>query len=593
MRKRNLIKIAAFVIMAILLVSVTSCGQKSTTSEDEGAKSDKIADKEQKKDKKTEKEEVEEPIEMSIWAPAGRFTPEDRLDKVDYDKDFGFLEDKFNIKLKFVQVPSEQARDQIGIMLATNDLTDMIHITSSYDTFLVRPDQLLADGQIIDLKSIEESIPNFMKIVNENPVIMKNVMNDNGNILYFGVPIFEQEIAMSGGLMIRKDWLDKFDLDLPQSLEEFIQALRIFRDEDPNENGENDEVPFCGNEGSLQVIGNLTGVQETFSMVGGAGGDVVFGPFEEEAYKKRLKLIAQFAQEKLINENYYNFDFDMRDTWIAEDKVGASLTGLGNLDKWNALMADHETFLMWPIDNPRQEDGNRYFDRTSMSKGMEDNVTVITTSAKHPEKCGEFLDYFYTDEGHNLKTFGVEGITYNMEDGFPKFTELITDNPDDLGVGDARGKYIGIPGTVTHEDLRVWAQLSLTTPGSRQASMRTWTDTFTSDTNTPIPPAMMTEEAADEYSDIMADLQTYILESVAKFTTGDWDVDADYDQFVETCKTHGAERALELLDEAVKAWQARGDVPYEFTLGRANIDYWDKIPLKTEKGIECMDPSLK
>jgi len=179
-----------------------------------------------------------------------------------------------------------------------------------------------------------------------------------------------------------------------------------------------------------------------------------------------------------------------------------------------------------------------------------------------------------------------------MDGDTPLFTDLIMKNTEDLSVGDARAKYVGILGMPTYEDILIWAQLSLTTPGSRQANMRTWTDNFTEKTNTPMPPAMMTEDDADEYATIMADLQTYLLESVAKFTTGEWDVDEDYAQFVDQCRNLGAERALELQSKAVQAWQARGGVPYEFTLGRANVD-WSKIPLLTEKGIELMDPALK
>jgi putative aldouronate transport system substrate-binding protein len=538
-------------------------------------------------------QEPEEPVEISIWVSGGRYTEEDRRDKISREQDYGLLEEMFNIILDYTIVPSEEVRDQVGILLATNSMTDIMQLPGSYDTFLVRPDQMFADGQIIDLKTIESSIPDYMQLINDNPVMLKNVMNDDENIMYFGRPLFEQEIGMSGGLMIRKDWLDKFDLELPQSLDELIHALETFRDGDPNGNGEKDEVPFCGNQGSLQVIGNLTGIQETFSMVGGPAGEVVFGPFEEAAYQKRLKLIATFAQGKLINENYYNFDFQMRDTWMVEDRVGASLTGLGNLDKWNGWMDDHETFLMWPIDNPAMEDGNRYFDRTGMTKGMGDTITVISTNAENPEKCGELVNYFYTEEGHMLTTFGVEGITYEMAGTLPKYTDLIVNNPDDLGVGDAQGKYIGIPGMPTYDDMRVWAQLSLTSPAARQANIHTWTDTFTIETNTPIPPAMMDTDSADEYADIMADLQTYLLESVAKFTTGEWDIDADYAQFVQTCRDLKAERALELLTDAVKAWQNRGGVPYEYTLQRAQIDYWSEIPLATEKGLELMDPSLK
>jgi putative aldouronate transport system substrate-binding protein len=566
--------------------ATTAAAEPETTKETQKAAETTAA--------KAEAEPVkEEPVPISVWTPMGRFNHEDRADTIPYENDFGFVEDKFNIRLNYTYVPNDQAKDQMGIMLATNSLTDIINIPGAYDTFLVRPDQLFADEQIINLKTVAAVIPEYMRIVNENPIIMKNVMADAGNIMYFCMPLSEQELGMSGGLMIRKDWLDALNMQIPQSLDEFLDALRAFRANDMNGNGDNDEVPFCGTQGSLQVIGNLTGIQETFSMVGGSSGTVVFGPFETDAYQTRLKLIAVMAQEKLINDNYYNFDMSMRDTWIAEDRIGAALTGLGNLDKWNAMMKDHPTFLMWPFDNPKQPDGNRYFDRTDMSKSMRHDVNVISTAAKRPEKCAELINYMYTDEGHMLSVFGVEGITYTMEGNFPKYTDLIVNNPDGLSTGDAQGKYIGIYGIAKYEDMRVWAQLSLTSPGAREANIHTWTDTFTEHTNTPMPPAMMEPGDAEEYADIMADLQTYVLESVAKFTTGEWDIDADYGVFQDTCKRLGGERALELQTKAVKAWQARGDAPYKFTMERAVIDYWDKIPLVTNKGADLMDPALK
>lgn len=152
------------------------------------------------------------------------------------------------------------------------------------------------------------------------------------------------------------------------------------------------------------------------------------------------------------------------------------------------------------------------------------------------------------------KIMGTSRISLTLEDGFPKYTELITSNPDGLGVGDAQQKYIGIPGMVTYEDMRVWSQLSLTTPAARQANMRTWTDTFTEKTNTPIPPAMMTEEDADEYADIMADLHTYVLESVAKFTTGEWDIDKNYDEFVNTCRDLGSDPNEVVRTSGIMIW---------------------------------------
>ncbi|MFY9278556.1 MAG: hypothetical protein WBI74_10445 [Caldicoprobacterales bacterium] len=41
---------------------------------------------------------------ISIWVPIGRFSPEDRRDKIDHDKDYGYIEDKFNIGRRIPQI---------------------------------------------------------------------------------------------------------------------------------------------------------------------------------------------------------------------------------------------------------------------------------------------------------------------------------------------------------------------------------------------------------------------------------------------------------------------------------------------------------
>lgn len=45
-------------------------------------------------------------------------------------------------------------------------------------------------------------------------------------------------------LWINQKWLDKLNLDMPQTPEEFKEVLIAFRDKDPNGNGIQDEIPF-------------------------------------------------------------------------------------------------------------------------------------------------------------------------------------------------------------------------------------------------------------------------------------------------------------------------------------------------------------
>jgi len=46
------------------------------------------------------------------------------------------------------------------------------------------------------------------------------------------------------GYWIRTDWLEALDLEVPQTVDEYEAVLRAFKTQDPNGNGEADEVPF-------------------------------------------------------------------------------------------------------------------------------------------------------------------------------------------------------------------------------------------------------------------------------------------------------------------------------------------------------------
>ena len=41
-----------------------------------------------------------------------------------------------------------------------------------------------------------------------------------------------------------------------------------------------------------------------------------------------------------------------------------------------------------------------------------------------------------------LVNFGIEGLTYNMVDGYPKYTDMIYNNPDGLTISQAMAYYM-------------------------------------------------------------------------------------------------------------------------------------------------------
>ena len=58
-----------------------------------------------------------------------------------------------------------------------------------------------------------------------------------------------------------------------------------------------------------------------------------------------------------------------------------------------------------------------------------DTSVALSAQCRDVEAAARLLDYGYSQEGHMLYNFGIEGVSYTMEDGYPRYTELITNNP--------------------------------------------------------------------------------------------------------------------------------------------------------------------
>ena len=533
-----------------------------------------------------------EPLEVTLWRSIARFAPEERYEEVPYDAHYGVLEEMFNMRFVFTDIAQTAQNEMLNIMVATNDLPDLIYSWSHMDKSFLDPALLYADQQIYALDDFEDQIPDYLAILDEYPAIKKGVTSDDGNLLYFAEPNIYLESAFSGGPMIRKDWLDKLGLPMPDTYQEWLDTFEAFKTQDPNDTGEDDTIPYVGAWGTLRVLANTLGVTNEFQMDGGPNGTVVYGPLLP-GYRDRLEFMREIVQSGYINSDYMNFTGAIRDEAAAQGTMGATFTGIGNMDRWNLTMENSELFpdyLIWPVAYPKGLDGRRHFDRGMITKSATDAAFMIAQTAPEPERIAELANFFYTEEGKLLNTFGVEGITYEMVDGFPVYTDLIVNNPEGLTPFDARAKYVGIAGTPRPVDIRDVAQLSLTTPASRAAVMNVWTDVFEIEQNMPIPPVLMSDEDAQEFADIMADLQTYVDTESSRFVEGLASIEDGFEEFQQTVRDMGAERATELMQKAVEQWQQRGG-PYVYNMERADID-WSNLPMQSDKGAEFVNPSM-
>lgn len=461
---------------------------------------------------------------------------------------FKEAEKKTGVNIEWKHPPAGQASEQFNLMLASQDLPDLIYW--SWRSISGGPAKAIEDGAIIKLNDlIDQYAPNFKSVLEENPEWKKQAVLDDGTLYMFPFIRGHKDLRLPDAFQMRKDWLDKLGLEVPKTIDDWYTVLTAFKENDMNNNGDpDDEIPFVSK--GLGAVLNFSwawGIRKTFYM---DGDKVKFGAIQPE-YKDYLATMAKWYSEGLIDP-----DFAATDSTSFDAKVTGSLAGsyygqiIGNMGRFTqSVREDLPEFELVGVPFPIGPAGKSY---GSMNYAVLDQGTAITTSCKHLKEATEYLDYGYGEEGHMVFNFGIEGESYTMEDGEPKYTDVVLNNPD-LPVANALIRYaMSISSGPFVQDVRYFWQ-NLTYPEQIEA-VKTWSESC--DPSLMLPPVTLTAEESQRQAAIMSEINTYVDEMTTKFIMGEESLDK-FDQFVDQIKKMNIDEALKIQQAAVDRYNAR------------------------------------
>ncbi|TFE19890.1 extracellular solute-binding protein [Cohnella luojiensis] len=448
--------------------------------------------------------------------------------------------------LKFIQPPANQAREAINVLLASGELPDMMEF--EWDSFPGGPEKAIADGYILRLNDvIGRYAPNLRIYLDEHPEIDKQVKTGAGSYYVFPFIRGDDRLRTYQGPIIRKDWLDELGLQTPETIDDWYTVLKAFKER----KGVDAPLTFLG------VPNPLSGV-EGGAFVGAFGikkgfyldeGRVKFGPLEPD-YKSFLALFRKWYAEGLIDKNIATVDTKTLDANMISGRSGASVWNAGaGIGTWQPFVREKEPNAQFiPAPYPVLNKGERpKFGQRSYAYAGSGGVAI---SAKSPnvEAAARMLDYGYSPEGHLLFNFGIEGLSYEMKDDYPTYTDLILRNPDKLAPSQAlamytRANYFG----PFVQDIRYLEQYYVL-PEQKEA-MRVWSDTD-ADLHllTQVP---KTEKESAEFSAIMQDVETLVDEMSLKIIFGIEPLES-FEDFITQLRELRIERAIEIQETALE-----------------------------------------
>ena len=432
-------------------------------------------------------------------------------------------------------------KQKMNLMFSTGDTEDIVW--DAWKHASGGPKKLLDEGLIVSLNPyIEKYAPNLKKLLQETPGLLEQISTDDGRIFMFPTIRLDPITRANSGFAIRKDWLDRAGLPVPETIDEWYTMLKTFQDMDMNGNGLKDECfVSMGFEKTSQSMDNFA---VAYGLVAGTDlyvkdGQVKYGAYEPE-FKDFVAEMAKWYSEGLLDPEFSTQDSKQFDSKMVNDMGGAYYGSLsGNMGKFITARSDDSEYDLIPAPMPKAPDGKVHTGISGYGQMVPHGASICSTNENIVETV-KWLDWHYSEEGTALYNWGIEGQSYEVVDGKNQFTDLITNNPDGLSKDEADARYAG--GVLTQmpivEDPEVF--LALKSLPQQKAASQLWCQ---ADTSWLLSPLYFDSETTTENANIMSEIKTYMAEQFNKYVMGIESMDT-FDQFQQQLKNMGIETVL-------------------------------------------------
>jgi putative aldouronate transport system substrate-binding protein len=494
----------------------------------------------------------------------------------DYEENWylQYLVDKSNIKINFTQIMSDQVTEQKNLVMNSGNIPDVIYGFGFSPTELVSYGQ--EQGLLLKLNDYinEELTPTMAAAYEKVPTAKKLITLPEGGI--YSIPRIDSDLN-EGGIsrhFINTKWLKSIGKEIPETLDDLIEILYLFKSEDPGGVGTENVVPI----GSADAYWakTMSYFLNAFGFVSGSNfgpdlrdGEVVF-PAGTDIYLEFLKLMKQFYDDGILSPDYYTMDGAALNALIAGGQSGLItepayvFTGAeGDWADWWAVKPLTSQY------NPKQQWSSYY--------GYILAGIVISADTEYPEAIMRMSDWFFTKQNavyvrngpylDTEDTYGLFEVGWHIgEDGkslyygdiksqdFPNKNKLFMPaHNESVGVTSNFWLSDGIAGANLWQE---WAGVELT---KREFDLTNPDQHYrASVTENLLPycvesmPAHFLYFYADQNAEL-TDLGTVLVAHAetesAKFITGNRDL-SEFEVYLEELESLGLSRYVELYAEA-------------------------------------------
>lgn len=521
---------------------------------------------------------TDEKVTLKVWCNL----PESMVNTIETNDATVYLEEKTNIHLDWEIIDINGAAEKLRVMMAANtDLPDIIMFSNTGS--ICTTEQIFSYGMQGLLRSVddlaEEYGDNYFDSLALYPYAKQLITAPDGHI--YGMPNVTDGVYHASAwyrFYINKAWLDKLGLPLPTTIDEFYDTLVAFRDQDPNGNGLKDEVPLSGSKNTDYVRTTLDAylmsafqystTWEKYWLYLDENDKVACGAVTE-GYREGLRWFKKLYDEGLMDkEIFINSQESLKMLSGAADgnKLGSfsAMFQIAGVDTGNPEFGDY--VALPPLEGPN---GRVAVDNPTGGAGMS---FLITSACKYPEiafRLGDYLLQVPTADDAEWPDdmtvrYGLEGVGWERAqegdvgiDGSPAKFRRLFNGQDENGNNSVYWHDIGAY-TFPQSERNAIAMADpdvYNIEADLYQQTRDCYEPYRQKHSLPTMPFSADDVAL--LTDIRVNIQNYGNEALAMFVTGQWSLDSDWDNYVETMNAYGLQTLIERTQATYDEFIAR------------------------------------
>ena len=510
---------------------------------------------------------VNEEITVDTWIEGGT--------DIDWTKN-GFVEavaEESGVRMEVTPIAAADSVTQRNLRLASGDYPELFLLDwTSLLTFTDVMEYGVKEQVLMPITDYIDAYGTKMKtIMEDHPDYRETITATDGEI--YGFPRFSEcyHCLAYPKFYIRQDWLDTLNLEMPTNTDELKEVLTAFVTQDPNGNGQADEIGLLGANNfntmlEYGIIGNsFVTVKPDFWLYTPDGENIEVS-VTTDAYRNGLIYLNDLYKNGLIDPTSFTNDSDQMAQTVRLEPyvVGMYCVDHAAMGYDTANVEEAKNYQIVPVlEGP---DGVKQQSQNSGEGQIQGFHGAITDACENPEAVFRMIDhYFYDDDWNMYRMKGPEGTGWDYaeegtKDVFGGEARYVVNTLDSDQTEELVTPNTFIPGP--QADLTAFRSSMLPyvegdaiyEPGNYE--QRITLDTI--DLLNYLPEwnlqysVFIDPEDADEYMDIQTNLNSYIRSATVQFIMGDRDPndDAAWETYLSELDGYNIDRYLEIYKSA-------------------------------------------